>query len=106
MLQPTFILVACLAVAVALTAAPAAADDRDDGIGADSGIKDELEPSTNSNFYMQKAQSRAGKDEPLPEGVSNDGVGNINIGAGSDLKGATIVNISTNKNTQVISKGK
>ena len=106
MMQPTFFLIACLAVAAALNSAPSAADDRDDGIGADSPIKDELQPSTNSNFYMQKAQSRVDKDKPLPEGVTNDGVGNINIGAGTDLKGATIVNISTNKNTQVISKGK
>ena len=108
MLQRTLLL-ACFAVTVtaaALNSAPAAADDRDDGIGADPAIKDDLQPSVNANFYMQKAQSRVDKDKPLPEGVTNDGVGNINIGAGTDLKGATILNISTNKNTEVISKGK
>lgn len=106
MLQRTRFLVASFALTATLNITPATADDRDDGIGADPGIKDELQPSTNSNFYMQKAQSRVDKNKPLPEGVTNDGVGNINIGAGTDLKGATIVNISTNKNTQVISKGK
>ena len=106
MLQRTLSLVACLAFVATLNITPAAADDRDDRIGADSAIKDELQPSTNTNFYMQKAQSRVDKNKPLPEGVTNDGVGNINIGAGTDLKGATIVNISTNKNTEVISKGK
>jgi hypothetical protein len=106
MLQPTFILAASLAIAAALSTAPAAADDRDDSIGGDTAIKDDLQPSTNANFYMQKAQGRADKNKPPPEGVTNDGVGNINIGAGTNLKGATIVNISTNKNTEVISKGK
>lgn len=106
MLQRTLFLVACLALTAALNINSATADDRDDGIGADPGIKDELQPSVNANFFMQKAQSGVDKNKPLPEGVTNDGVGNINIGAGTDLKGATIVNISTNKNTQVISKGK
>ena len=89
----------------------AIANDLDDGIAIDEKIDDSLKKEFNSNFIVSKSKSRAkarikrGADSKtilLEDGVANSGVGNIQIGAGADLQGATIINLSTNNDSAVI----
>jgi len=81
------------------------ASDLDDGIALDTLINDDLVLDRNIAFIKSnaigKARSRAkdrgGDIDDIGDGC--DGTGNIKIGPGSDLKGATIVNLSNNKGT-------
>jgi len=83
----------------------ATASDLDDGIGIDKPIDDSIKPSQNINYIVTKAKSKA-KTSMTGSGarVVKSGMGNIDIGAGSNLKGATIINLSTNKGNNVVSK--
>jgi len=83
----------------------ATASDLDDGMGIDKPIDDSIKPSQNINYIITKAKSKA-KTSMTGSGarVVKAGMGNINIGAGSNLKGATIINLSKNKGNNVVSK--
>lgn len=85
----------CLAPVFAL------AGDTDDGIALDDPIKDDLEEDKNFAYIIVKAKGKAKKGG---KGVitSTDGVGNINIGSNANLKGATIVNLSKNKDNETV----
>ena len=96
---------------VCCVANTAIANDLNDGIAIDEKIDDSLKKEFNSNFIVSKSKSRAkarlkrGDDSKtilLEDGISNSGVGNIQIGAGADLQGATIINLSTNNDSAVI----
>ena len=84
------------------------AGDLDDGIQADEAINDDLRLDTNIQFITQRAKSaqQSAKDGKKTSGkiIVNDpcGTGNQNFGAGANLKGATIVNLSNNKGTTVV----
>lgn len=77
------------------------AGDTDDGIALDDPIKDDLEADRNFAYITAKAKGKAKKGG---NGVitSTDGVGNINIGSNANLKGATIVNLSKNKDNETV----
>lgn len=81
------------------------ADDLDDGIGIDNPIDDGLDLDKNINFIKRsaiaKSKSKSGQSNSSQSGGC-DGTGNIKIGAGSNLKGATIVNLSNNKGTSSV----
>ncbi|VAW85535.1 hypothetical protein MNBD_GAMMA16-161 [hydrothermal vent metagenome] len=83
----------------------AAGSDLDDGMGIDKPIDDSIKPSQNINYIVTKAKSKA-KTSMTGSGarVVKAGMGNINIGAGTNLKGATIINLSTNKGNNVVAK--
>ena len=86
------------------------ANDLDDGIPIDEALSDSLKKDFNASFVVTKsvtkAKAQANKGENSKTIILKDGagVGNIDIGAGADLKGATIINLSTNKNTTAISE--
>jgi hypothetical protein len=89
----------------------ATAGDLDDGIIADTPINDDIKLDTNVEFIVRKAKSAAAqyKDGKNPGNkvFVNDGcggTGNQNFGAGSNLKGATIVNLSDNKGADTVCK--
>jgi len=95
-----------LGLGIILLATNVFADDLDDGIGIDTPINDDLTLGKNIQFIKRnaigKARSRAkdqggGDVDNIDE--SCEGTGNIKVGAGSNLKGATIVNLSNNKGT-------
>lgn len=79
------------------------ADDLDDGIGIDEPIDDSLNLGKNINFIKRSAiaKSKSG-NKKNSQSSGCDGTGNIKIGAGSNLKGATIVNLSNNKGTSSV----
>lgn len=77
------------------------AGDEDDGIKADDAIDDELKEDKNFSFVVANAKGKSKKGSGDGKAKS-DGVGNINIGANANLKGATIVNVSKNKNNNVV----
>ena len=83
------------------------ASDVDDGIEIDSGINDDLKLDNNNRYIVTRAKTRAKAYRKGKGGKSKviaaDGTGNISIGAGTDLKGATIVNLSDNKGSSVVS---
>ena len=82
------------------------ATDFDDGIGYDEPDDDTIKIDRNIKYIVLKAKSKAnrGKDD-MEETVSSK-LGNIEIGAGSNLKGATIINMPTIKEGVAISEGK
>ncbi len=83
----------------------AAGSDLDDGMGIDKPIDDSIKPSQNINYIITKAKSQANTAMTGSGArVVKSGMGNINIGAGTNLKGATIINLSTNKGNNVVSK--
>ncbi len=78
------------------------ASDLDDGIAIDKPIDDSIKAGKNINFIVTKAKSKAKTAKGSSSvRVTKAGEGNINIGAGADLKGATIINLSTNKGNNV-----
>jgi len=96
MLQFTFIFLLSLGGSVA-------ASDLDDGIAIDEPIDDSIKAGRNINYIVIKAQAKA-KTSQTAEGslrTNKAGEGNINIGAGADLRGATIINLSENKGNNV-----
>ncbi len=83
------------------------ADDLDDGIELDNPIDDSLDLDKNINFIKRSAIAKSksksgGNNSSQSESGGCDGTGNIKIGAGSNLKGATIVNLSNNKGTSSV----
>ncbi len=94
-----------IGIAILIASIQVFADDLDDGIPLDTPINDDLTLGKNINFIKRnaigKARSRAkdkgGNIDDIDE--SCEGTGNIKVGAGSNLKGATIVNLSNNKGT-------
>lgn len=70
--------------------------DLDDGIAADSIIDDNLQLGKNIQFIKQNALRKAKSGKAIVTGC--EGVGNNSFGPGTDLDGATIVNMSNNKN--------
>lgn len=86
----------------------AIAGDLDDGIKSDDPINDDLKLDNSNEFIMTKAKTKArkarndGKDSG--DVITADGTGNIAIGAGTDLKGATIINMSDNEGATVLSE--
>ena len=82
---------------------PVIADDLNDGIAIDTPINDDLTLGKNINFIKRNAIAKSkhkSKNGNTKSGC--DGTGNIKIGAGSNLKGATIVNLSSNKGTTTV----
>lgn len=84
------------------------ASDLDDGIALDTVINDDLVLDRNIAFIKSnaigkarsRAKDRAGDIDDIEDiGEGCDGTGNIKIGPGTNLKGATIVNLSNNKGT-------
>lgn len=79
----------------------------DDDIGGDEPINDTLTKDQNIQFTVVNAKAKAAfkaKNGISDDGVTSDGVGNINIGIGADLSGATIINVSDNDDVTVVDK--
>ena len=87
---------------------PVWANDLDDGIPADEPIDDGVKVDTNFTFIVVDAETKARAKASGSSGKnvinSENGLGNINIGAGADLSGATIINLSNNEDSTVIAK--
>lgn len=79
------------------------AGDLDDGIGIDEKIDDSLQSGPNLTFIVNHAKSKA-RQSNSENTIRENGAGNITIGAGSDLKGATIINLSDNEDAAVVSE--
>ncbi len=102
------IFIALLSVTVYVSA-----DDLDDGIKLDEPLNDDINLDVNIQFIKRRAKAAA---ESVQNGGSAGGkvivntgcggTGNQIFGAGSDLKGATIVNLSDNKGTSTVCGGK
>lgn len=95
----------CVIPMVLGTVPAAMAGDEDDGIKADDPIDDELKEDKNFSFVVVNAKGKS-KSGASDGKAKSDGVGNINIGANANLKGATIINVSKNKNNNVVSEDK
>jgi len=85
------------------------AGDLDDGIKADTPINDDIKLDKNVQFIIRKAKTAAtqtanGKNPGNNVIVNKEcgGAGNQNFGAGSNLRGATIVNLSDNKGANAV----
>jgi hypothetical protein len=92
-----------------LTSFQGLADDLDDGIEMDTYIEDEIRIDINRSFIKQSAIGGSGtgikgRRTIVMGGNDASGAGNINIGAGTDLSGATIINLSTVENTSVLAR--
>jgi|CXWL01.1.fsa_nt_gi hypothetical protein len=80
-------------------------DDLNDGIKIDDPIDDKLGFSKNINFIKQQAKAKMNSGKA----IVNDGcqgTGNINVAPGANLKNATIVNLSDNKNSSTVCNNK
>ena len=74
--------------------------DLNDGIVADEAINDDLQLKKNINFIERNAMAkslRGSKDV-----IVDCGTGNQIFASGANLNGATIVNLSNNKNTTAV----
>ncbi len=87
-----FFLVAC---------SPSYAGDLDDGIALDTPINDDLRLDINVDFIKRNAKAKA-KRGAANNSNGCEGTGNQSFGAGSNLKGATIVNLSDNKGSSTV----
>ncbi len=86
---------------VACSSTSGFAGDLDDGIALDTPINDDLQLGINVEFIKRNAKAKAKR------GASNKnsgchGAGNQTFGAGANLKGATIVNLSNNKGASTV----
>jgi hypothetical protein len=81
-------------------------NDFNDGIGIDEPITDNIDVDRNVNFIVADAVAKAKKESTNGKIIINSGtgLGNINIGAGTDLSGTTIINLSDNENGTVIAE--
>jgi len=88
-----------------LVVMPVFAGDLDDGIAIDEPLDDTLTTDMNRTFIvnMVNAKKKAGSSGKNGKVITSDGVGNINIGVGTDLKGATIINLSDNEGATAVS---
>lgn len=80
--------------------------DLNDGIAIDEYIDDAIQTDINRSFIqvVSMVKSSNGSKNFILNGRSGDasaGAGNINIGAGTDLRGATIINLSENNGVVV-----
>ncbi len=80
--------------------------DLNDGIVIDDFIDDAIQTDINRSFIqvVSMVRSSNGSKNFILNGRSSDasaGAGNINIGAGTDLRGATIINLSENNGVVV-----
>jgi len=100
----TLLFITCFASSLTL------ANDLNDGIPLDTKLDDTLERDFNTTYIVTKSKGQARSQQRrgsssktiiLKDG-QGAGVGNIEIGAGSNLKGATIINLSNNKKSTVI----
>lgn len=84
----------------------ATASDLDDGIGIDEAIDDSIRADRNIEFIVTKAKTKARAAAAAGESseIEANGVGSINIGTGTNLQGATIINISNNEDAVSISE--
>lgn len=71
-----------------------------DEIGRDSDIKDELEYETNIKFILQKGKAAEVQGRAIT--TNGGGAGNVNIGPGTDLTGAVIINNAEIKGSTII----
>jgi len=94
---------AALAAVMIMSGGMARAGDLDDGIGIDEKLDDSLQSEPNLVFIVNHAKAKA-RQSNNEDTITENGTGNINIGAGSDLKGATIINLSDNEDAAVVSK--
>lgn len=92
-----------LAFSLIVVAGMAQAGDLDDGIGIDEKLDDSLQTEPNLLFIVNHAKAKA-RQGNRDDTVRENGAGNITIGAGSDLKGATIINLSDNEDAAVVSE--
>jgi hypothetical protein len=88
---------------------PLIAGDLDDGIKADEPIKDDLDLDVNVQYIKRRAKAAAQMAESgkpttgkVIVNTSCSGTGNQTFGAGANLQGATIVNLSENKGTTTV----
>jgi hypothetical protein len=100
-------LVLIVASVVSMSSLAEGGDDLNDGIEIDEFIDDTVQTDISRSFIKLSAMSASGikgskkivmggnRQEP------NNGVGNINIEAGTNLRGATIINLSENKGVVV-----
>lgn len=85
---------------VCIVSSPYAADDLDDGMGGDDPIDDNLQLNKNVDYIKRSAVAKARRYEASGKKSANSGcggAGNQSFGPGTDLKGATIINLSNNK---------
>jgi hypothetical protein len=80
-----------------LIGSPIFADDLNDGIAIDEPVDDGLQMQKNSNFIERNAMAKALRGDKKT--IVDCGTGNQVFGPGANLKGATIVNLSNNKNS-------
>ncbi len=80
------------------------ADDLDDGIKLDDPINDDLKLEINQQYIMRRAkaaaEATANGEETSDKVIVSDscgGTGNQVFGAGTNLQGAVIVNLSDNR---------
>lgn len=92
-----------LAIVITMVGAAVQAGDLDDGIGSDEKIDDSLQSEPNLKFIVTHAKAKA-RQSNSENTIGENGTGNITIGAGSDLKGATIINLSDNEDAAVVSE--
>ncbi len=106
MKQKNYFLVYGLTVSCLVMSGQLFGSDLDDGIGIDEPISDSIAVDRNVNFIVADAVAKAKKKSSNGNVIINDGagLGNINIGAGTDLSGATIINLSDNENGTVIAE--
>jgi len=78
------------------------ADDLDDGIGLDEAIEDKIQLKPNIDYIRRSAIARARRAQDRGTAAACNGIGNQIFGAGSNLKGATIINLSDNKGTSAV----
>lgn len=94
---------AAFAAVMTLAGSMAHAGDLDDGIGIDEKLDDSLQSKPNLVFIVNHAKAKA-RQSNSENTIRENGAGNITIGAGSDLKGATIINLSDNEDAAVVSE--
>jgi len=94
-------LVFCLVLSIIfLCTNSSQAGDLDDGIELDHHENDDLQLGTNVQFITQNAIKKLNNGTAVTNGCN--GTGNINVAPGTNLKGATIVNMSNNKNNTTV----
>lgn len=79
---------------------PVYADDFDGGIDLDEPIKDNLQTGLNIEYIKRNVKSKVARGTAIVYGC--EGIGNQTFGPGTNLRGATIVNLSNNKGTNTL----
>ena len=90
-----------IAALLFVTCSPGFAGDLDDGIALDTPINDDLQLGINVEFIKRNAKAKA-KRGASKKNSGCHGAGNQTFGAGANLKGATIVNLSNNKGASTV----